>query len=277
MAADRSETDKTRIDEELVCVDSLKHVLIARCGCREISILREKSDPPDFTVTIDGMPFPTEVTSVAIRQQYHAHCTKLANFVSERAKKDGLLLGTYAIKLFREPVVPKLQSVDGRNLVGDALAYIEATKACEAADEFQLAKAGDQTISIVKLSPRGALVGLGWMSKSMWEGEIRQEISELIQQRIDDKKKKLSEIGIGPGKALLLLYGAYAHADGDDAAAAMNQVCGYDWFHSVFWAASFADRKNTTYPEEPGREGLFLYSEKPEWHRVGTVSAGDGT
>src|SRR5437763_840090 len=113
MAVDRPATGTTRIDEELVCVDSLKHVLIARCDCKHISIQREKRDPPDFTVTVDGASFPTEVTSIATRQQYHAHCTKLAEYISDRAKARGVLSGSYALNLFYEPTVPKPQSPDG--------------------------------------------------------------------------------------------------------------------------------------------------------------------
>jgi hypothetical protein len=99
----------------------------------------------------------------------------------------------------------------------------------------------------------------------------------LLQQRIDDKRKKLADKGIGPGQALLLLYAAFAYADAEHAIASIRKVNGYEWFHSVFWAASFSDRENDTFPSEPGREGLFLFSAKPEWQDVGTVGMKAGT
>ncbi len=46
---------------------------------------------------------------------------------------------------------------------------------------------------------------------------------------------------------------------------ALLKVQGYEWLHSIFWAASFTDRSNTLYPGKPGRGGVFLYSKKEEW------------
>ena len=62
-----------RIDEELVCVDSVKHVFCTCCACKQVEIQREQDDPPDFTVTIDGERFPAEVTSVVSSQGYDAY------------------------------------------------------------------------------------------------------------------------------------------------------------------------------------------------------------
>lgn len=111
----------------------------------------------------------------------------------------------------------------------------------------------------------------------MREGETQNQLALLIQHAVDDKKRKLQGVGIGSRRALLLLYDAFGYADPQDAVTAMQQVYGYDWFHSIFWAASFFDRKNTSYPKEPGREGLFLFSNNPNWHRVGTVRLETGT
>lgn len=82
-----------RIDEEHVSVDSLKHVLSTRCGCKVSDIHREQNDPPDFTVTIDGELFPTEVTSITLRQEYHAQCDEFAKAICDRVDSLGILSG----------------------------------------------------------------------------------------------------------------------------------------------------------------------------------------
>jgi hypothetical protein len=100
-------------------------------------------------------------------------------------------------------------------------------------------------------------------------------LAVLIQYGIDDKKRKLRDAWIGSRISLLLLYDAIGYADPQDAVVEMQQVHEYDWFHSIFGAALFFVRKNTSYPEEPGREGLFLFSDNPSWYRVGTVPTDD--
>ena len=88
---------------------------------------------------------------------------------------------------------------------------------------------------------------------------------------VDVKKPRLKGIGIRPGEVLLLFYDAFGYASREDVVAAFQEVHGYNWFHSIFWAASFSDRENASYPAEPGREGFFLFSHKSEWDGVGTV------
>jgi len=107
----------------------------------------------------------------------------------------------------------------------------------------------------------------------MWANEIQNQLATLMQQAIDRKHGKLRDKGIDPRKALLLLYDAFGYASAEDAIAALERVNDYDRFHSIFWAASFSDRRNTTYPDEPGRNGLFLFSSDPHWNRRGTTQA----
>ncbi len=266
-----------RIDEELVSVDALKHVLCTRCGCKEVHPHRESCDPPDFNVTIDGEPFPTEVTSIVSCQQYHAQCKEFADAIRDRANSRGVLSGKYAFIVSRLPLIPKPTTKDGRQLLEAAVAYVEATRQLTDSAELQLVKDVAGKISIAKVSANGSAIGVLWTPPAMWEGEIQSQLSKLIQQAVDVKQRKLQDAGISSGRALLLLYDAYGYGEPKDAAAAMQQVNGYDWFHSIFWAASFSDRKNTTYPDEPGRDGLFLFSTNPAWNGVGTAPLETGT
>lgn len=258
-------------------MDALKHVLCTRCGCLDVHPHREQQDPPDFTVTVDGEQFPTEVTSIVSRQQYHAQCKEFAEAIRDQASSRGVLSGTYALIFSQLPVIPKPASKRGRKLLDAAVAHLEATKQETASSEIQLVTAVEGRISIAKVSATGAAVGVLWTPPAVWEGEIRSQLSKLIQEAVDTKHRKLEDAGIGSGKALLLLYDAYGYGEPKDAVAAMQQLNGCDWFHSIFWAASFCDRKNMTYPDEPGRGGLFLFSHNPAWSGKGTIRLENGT
>jgi hypothetical protein len=276
-SVNREDNANRRIDEELVSVDALKHVLCTRCGCKEVHPHREQHDPPDFTVTIDCEPFPAEVTSIVSRQQYSAQCKEFAEAISERTNSLGVLSGKYAFIVSQLPRIPKPTSKNGRQLIEKAVAYVDATRQQGNSPEVQLAKDASGNISIAKLAANGSTIGLLWSAPAMWEGDIQSQLAIMIQQAVDDKRRKLQDAGVGPRKAFLLLYDAFGYAQPVDAIAAMQQVNGYDWFHSIFWAASFFDRKNSTYPEEPGREGIFLFSNNSSWNGVGTVPLGNGT
>lgn len=276
-SVNHADNTNRRIDEELVSVDSLKHVLCTRCGCRKVYLHREQHDPPDFTVTIDGEPFPTEVTSIVSRQQYHAQCGEFAKAIRDRADSLGILSGKYAFIVSRLPCIPKPTSKNGRQLLDAAVAYVDVTRQQGVSPGVQLAQDGSGKISIEKVSASGSTVGILRIAPAMWEGDIQKQLATLIQRAVDDKKRKLQDAGIGLQRALLLLYDAFGYAEPQDTVAAMQQVNGYDWFHSIFWTASFFDRKNTTCLEEPGREGFFLFSNNPSWNRVGTVPLETGT
>lgn len=272
-----TDNPQRRIDEELVAVDSLKQVLCLRCGCQDVRIHRERQDPPDFTLTIDGEAFPAEVTSIVSHQEYHARCNDYLRELMNRLATSGILSGKYAIIVSRQPHVPKLASNDGRRILDTAIAYISATRDRDFADETELAKHDMGKMSIRKVSPNGSFVGLVWSPSALWEGEIRSELTSLIQQAVNRKRHKLRHAGIGPGAALLLLYDAFGYAEPEDAQIALRQVIGYEWFHSIYWSASFTDRRNATYPDEPGRDGLFLYSRNSNWISASTTSVEAGT
>ena len=273
----REDNTNRRIDEELVSVDSLKHVLCTRCGCRDVHPHREQHDPPDFTVKIDSESFPAEVTSIVSRQQYSAQCKEFTEVIRDRADSLGVLSGKYAFIVTRLPRIPKPTSKTGHQLLEEAVAYVSATRQQLESPEVRLAQDDSGKISIAKLSANGSTVRVVWVAPAMWEGDIQSQLAMMIQQAVDGKRCKLQDAGIGPRRALLLLYDAFGYAQPIDAVAAMQEVNGYDWFHSIFWVASFFDRKNTTYREEPGREGFFLYSNNPRWNGVGTVPLENGT
>ena len=109
-----------------------------------------------------------------------------------------------------------------------------------------------------------------------WEGEAQADLARLIQDAVSRKRRKLESVAQHCRDIILLLYDAYGYGDADDAKIAFREVHGYDWFHSIFWAAaSFPDtrsltprvRPNELYPREPGRLGFFLYTKEDGWER----------
>jgi len=177
-------------------VDALKHVLCTRCGCKDVRPHREQQDPPDFTVTVDGEQFPTEVTSIVSRQLYHAQCKEFAEAIRDQASSRGVLSGTYALIVSRLPVIPKPATKGGRKLLAAAVAHLECAKHETASSELQLVTAEDGTVSIAKVPGTGAAVGVLWTPPAMWEGEIQAQLSELIQEAVDTKRRKLENAGV---------------------------------------------------------------------------------
>jgi len=188
-----------------------------------------------------------------------------------------VLSGRYALIVSQLPVIPKPASKTGRKILAAAVAYLDATKQRPDLSESELDTQATGQIRIAKVSAAGAEVDVLWTPPALWEGEIQDQMSTLIQDAVDRKHRKLENAEMGSGEAILLLYDAYGYGEPSDAVAATRQLNGCDWFHSIFWAASFCHRKNTTYPNETGRGGLFLCSHNPAWSGRGTVRLGSST
>lgn len=262
------DTDRSkRIDEELVSIESLAYFLKENRACREINIQREVDDPPDFWITISGEKFGAEVTSIVTGYGYNAICMKLEDEIERDCNASNCLNGNYALTVMSYPEIPKRASGQWRELVAEAKSYISATRNNSRADKKHLLQDSNGYLAIEKLSDRGATVGLAGPFSTKWEGEVRSELFRLFQTAVDKKREALERKGVLTicRNFILVFYDAYGFGDMDDAIEAFQQVRGFDWFHSVYWAASFADRPNELFPGTPGRRGCFLYSKKAEW------------
>ena len=258
-----------RIDEEQVCVNALVHYLKHICGHREVQAYPELDDPPDFWLHVDGKRFAAEITSIVTDQGYLAHCKKIKQSIQEKAQETGSLNGTYALIIERNPKLPKRTSSDWRGLVDMAVSFIAATKGASSTEISYLQKDSNGRLGIQKTSVGRTAVGLVGFPKMEWEGEVQEELASLIQDAVVIKRSKLEKKSVPQQcpHSILLLYDAYGYADTEDARIALGKVQGYDWFHSVFWAASFTDRTNELYPEQPGRAGSFLYTKEDRWSK----------
>ncbi len=258
-----------RIDEELVCIDSLRHQLIRHCSCRRVDVQREKDDPPDFWVHVDGRKYAAEVTSITIAAENAcwAACCALEKAVGDAATTQQCLSGTYVLSVHRKPDLPRRTSADWCLLVKKAVSYLRRVAAKQPAGESILLTDEQGRVSIRKVSTGGAAVRLVHLPEAKWEGEIHEELQGLVQNAVTTKRAKLEKKRVRAKCAhvILVLYDAYGFADMDDVRRALLDMAGYEWFHSVFWAASFTDRRNELFPEHPGRHGVFLYSRDPDW------------
>jgi hypothetical protein len=265
-----------RIDEELVTIDSCRHLLMTCCGATVPPPTRIKDDPPDFEMIVDGHVHPAEVTSIAVTADIarHAQSKSFQRLVQRRAAASGSLSGTYAIVFTRNIQPPLPNSPSGKQLMVDALQYVHGTKDhVEAVAATLLTDDNGGTISIKKGSNTDAKIGAAIIDAAQWGGETVANVASLIQERVDEKLRTLANHDVDATNTFLLLYDAHGYADADMIAEAFDSVANYGSFHSVYVALSFTDRPNDLCPDEPGREGFFVFSRDANWGGKSTLSA----
>jgi hypothetical protein len=266
-----------KIDEELVCADSFVYCLKNSLGHKQVKALPEKDDPPDFWFIIDGVKYAAEITSIVKKQDYHAHCRELEQVVKVNVTENNIISGTYAIIINKQPKLPKKTSPKWVTLIENLRSFIQNSKEDSRSETVYIIEDEQGKLGIQKVSSDGANVGLLGFMGIEHEGEVQEEIAELMHKRILSKIKKLKKKGVPEvcPHILLIFYDAFGFGDIEDARQALLKVDGYDWFHSVFWVASFTDRPNVLWPKSPGRYGGFLYSKKKEWEKPNLYMASE--
>ncbi|MBV7329217.1 hypothetical protein KFU94_13400 [Chloroflexi bacterium TSY] len=263
-----------RIDEELVCMDVCRHVLMSACNCVVPVPTRIDNDPPDFEMTVDGHLYPVEVTSIAVTKTIarHAQSKAFASLIQRQAIQKGILFGTYGLVFTRNIQPPQPNSAAGQQVLDEALSYIDGTQEddeCSAASLFTASNGGN--ISIKKGSLKGTAVGTAIIDAAQWGSETVLEIITLIQERVDEKLRTLANHNVPAKNTLLLLFDAHGYASVADIIEALQSVTNYTEFHSVFLAASFTERNNKLSTNEPGRDGVFLFSRNANWAGKTTI------
>lgn len=255
-----------RIDEERVCIDSLVAHLKAIGDAGPISAQEEPKDPPDYWLFVDKRKFAVEITSIVVDQGYSALCRSLHYAVKRQCQLLSPPAGTFRLEVNRRPDIPRRGSRQWAALVNNAVAYVRTASGDRPSSQALLHDdSGYLTIS--KVADHGNSVAMYQGGEVKWEDEAQRELSVLIGDAIEKKRTKLRRAGVLDACAdiILALYDAYGFADPSDAKAAFSDLKGYDWLHSIYWAASFSDRANVLYPESPGRAGAFLYSRNGDW------------
>jgi hypothetical protein len=259
-----------RIDEEAVCIDALVQCLSKLLGGNTVSFRGEPDDPPDYWISVAGRNFAVEVTAVTTGVGYKALCDELFEAVKKGCCSDSTWQGGYAVHIARQPEIPKKKK--WKHLVSQTCSAIASLLSQPAGTECTLISDGHGKLQVVKLSDKsdfGFNLGLIRSPEGKWEGEAHQELSVLLANRIASKKEKIDNKGVLNvcPDVILALYDAYGYCSPEQARAALFSLQGYEWVHSIFWAASFTDTANASYPESPGRIGGFLFTKEESWRQ----------
>jgi hypothetical protein len=255
-----------RINEEHVCLDSFIQHLREIDSRQEITYCDEPNDPPDFWVTVAGVTYAVEVTSIVNDYSYEALCTKFfKNIRSEFATSDAIK-GTYSLHVIGRPRIPKKGTSDWKTLISTIATSIQDMSNAPYRTEHYIMKDKNGRLGISKLSDQGTKIFLS-TGGAKWGGEIREELSQRINERIETKRRLLEKKGVLDkcANVILLFYDAYCYGEIEDMRKAFLNVQGYEWVHSIFIAVSSPSVSNRLYPTSPGRKGVFLYTRKEDW------------
>ncbi|MEK6262890.1 MAG: hypothetical protein AABP62_30190 [Planctomycetota bacterium] len=260
------------IDEELVCIDSVRHVLNLTLGLTVGAPTRVEpgNDPPDFWLQIAGSDIPVEVTSIIQRAAFNHQAREMAKTLKERALEANVLHGTYALSFRRFPPIPYPRRKRDKDSYGMALDYIGRTANVTEETELDIVSENSGYIAIKKLSPNGAMVG-EMIMHTEWGGESQEKIRDLVDNAARSKIGKLRKNGHSSQDSILALYDAYAFITFDEVVECTTDLASLGEFSAVYWASAFADRENFTFPDQPGRDGGFIASSIPGWYGANSL------
>jgi hypothetical protein len=235
---------------------------------QQISYSEEQNDPPDFWISVAEEKYAIEVTSIVLDQDYHARCMGLLNSIRS-ALPAGCLRGTYGLVIDERPEIPRKGTVVWENLIATVISHIRGISDSPPLTERCLQVDAHGRLEVVKVANDGASIGLIGPVTAKGQGEVLYDLQQLMNEAVASKRKKIEKKGILDScpNVILVFYDAYGFGRIEKAKQALLHVDGYEWFHSIFWAASFNDRPNSLFPDSPGRKGEFLYSKKVEWFR----------
>jgi len=241
--------------------DYLKHQI----GCREIQAKREPNDPPDFWLEVNGKKFAVEVTSLAKDVGYFPRCKKLAKAIETKAIENGWLCGQYILKILSKPEIPKPNSAAWREVVEGGLKYIHHTINLSRADERILQRDSKGMLSIEKHTKNESIYIAVVLSSAKFEGPIKDELKEIIQEAISMKRNKLKVISSYCPEIILLLYDAYIYADITDVSKAFKGIEGIDWFHSIFWVQGLKRNARKSSMKNIYSRGYLIFTKDKNW------------
>lgn len=253
------------IDEEQLCMDCFEDYLKHQIGCREIKVKREPNDPPDFWLEVDGKRFAVEVTSLTKSAGYFPRCKRLAKGIEAEAKENGWLCGKYLLYIVGKPEIPKINSTDWRDLIGEGLRYIRQTINLSKADKWILQRDSKGLLSIEKIDQNEPAYIAVSRSDAKFEGPMQNELKEIIQKAISMKQNILKGFRSYCPEIILLLYDAYIYADITDVRQAFKGIEGIDWFHSIFWVQGLKRNARKLSAEDIYSRGYLIFTKNKNW------------
>jgi hypothetical protein len=266
---DNMRNDPNRIDEEEVVFDSLVQRLkqVDSEAKPEFERVPAGEDPPDYWLTFRGVRFAVEITCIVTDQDYRARCERLYREVRDECRARGIA-GNFAMTTMRRPdILSHRKPQHWEALVANCVAVVERMASTPGRQEVTILGGIGGNLSISKESDTGGLFEYLPCPMPKYDVDLKTELADLIWEAIKTKRDKLTKRGVlsaGPN-VILGLYDAHNISYIPVAKQAFEMLQGFEWLHSVYWAASFTDRPNILYPNNPGRGGTFLYTKIEGW------------
>jgi hypothetical protein len=232
-------------DSELFCKDSFDNYLKSRLGVANTGWQRVSEDPPDFYLALGNRSFAVEVTQTEVmqdtalgtgqvrKQTYLSTHAELVEEVEQAAKASGMLNGTYAI-LFRSPLTASRFSRVKKDVLKKLLDYVQQTQQMTSSPSQTVLHEDLPVCWIEKLHSQSSKVcevfqGFAWVESP----EITDEVCQMLQHAVDDKKSKFERKGESLPKILLLLN-TYDFASPSMYKNCIHRINNADFFHSIF-------------------------------------------
>lgn len=243
---------------EMLAKERFDEFLNALCPADPISWIEvpQADEPPDYCLRLGKVEYAVEVTTLMekvtvgeLRLSTRGIVNFLWNLVGEvetAAKRDGVLRGAYLVS-FLSPIENLREIKD--TLQSDLLDYIRTTKNLTNTCQKLVLDRGRQRCAIEKIHDRADSVYLGGPAGTKWDGEIAEEICQLLEERIKNKSHKLRGLS---QSMILLLYDSYRFADRQMYRNCLSQIGSVTDFHSIFVVAG-------------NEESFMLYSENRDW------------
>ncbi len=231
---------------------------------RELSIEQlswKESETPDFYLNINNSTFGLEITSLmsSLNKEninlpiaaIYAITHEIKTRISECAKSLDMLDGAYLLRI-NKPI--KINKSEKNKIIKNAVKYIQESQKTLKRSSLVLFHKNSANIEIEKIHSKKQYVGITGPTITRWEGEAKEEIYNILQERIISKAKKLDKVNL---PKILVLLDRYHFADYDQYREAILEIQEKNKFNLIFLV---------------GQEykGISLYGEEPFLSNVQT-------
>ncbi len=217
--------------------------------------VKQRDEPPDYYLFLSGEKYAVEVTSLMenidwgyLNLPITAIRSFLSNFAKEvekDAKEGGFLNGSYNV-FFKKPIKDFRNTKD--NIKQGILDYVRKTKGLDTSPESVIFINGtDQEFNIEKISIASNHIHMPAPVRAKWEGEIEDQLCDLIQERLSEKTDKLRHIS---SPKIILLLDRYVFADNSMYIKCIPELRFGD-FYAVFIVQ--------------GSAGFLIHTKNPKW------------
>jgi hypothetical protein len=201
-------------------------------------VWEDGEDPPDYYVDIGGLKLAIEVTtimeSVCIEGRTLPSVTvtdslwRIVEEAEKEAKNQGILHGVYTVH-FRSHIsnMRKKRPI----IIRSILSYILQTQSVATAPEEVFELDDTYLCAVEKLEDGANMIAPTGPDDAKWEGEIREQVCELLQARINEKVYKLRNCTLPKA---LLLYDAYHLAEPEMYQVCLSKIAAATAFQTIF-------------------------------------------